>query len=61
VNLSSVAELLRDGAGGGGLLELAEARAGVGKSPTGQLDLKPVECRVDKFALSIISHVLPGL
>jgi hypothetical protein len=41
-------------------LELAEAGAGVGKSPTGQLDLKPVERGVDEIALSIIGHFLPA-
>ena len=57
VDLARVAELLGDGAGGGRLLELAEARTGVGKSPTGQLDLKPVERLVNEFALSIVRHV----
>ena len=61
MDLARIAELLGDGAGGGRLLELAEARTGVGKSPTGQLDLKPVERGVNEFALSIISHVVPGL
>src|SRR5208283_2820518 len=61
LHLSGVAELFRDGARGGRLLELAKAGARVGKSPAGQLDLEPVERGVDDLALSIGSHVLRSL
>jgi hypothetical protein len=40
VHLGRVGELLLDGGSGGGLHKLAKARAGVGESPGGNLDLE---------------------
>jgi hypothetical protein len=61
MHLACVAEFLARCTCRGRLLELAKTRSGVGKSPTGQLDLEPVERPVDDLALSISSHVVAGL
>ena len=50
MHLAGVAQFLAGGGGGRGLLELAKARAGVGKTPGRQFDAEAVE-RLPHFLL----------
>ncbi len=58
VDLGGVGEFFLDGGSGGGLHKLAEARAGVGESPGGNLDLKGVQslcCQIVRLRIRIAS------
>jgi hypothetical protein len=51
VHDAGVGQLLVDRAGGGGLEELAEARARVGEAPTGDFDVEVVQQLEEWFAV----------